>query len=308
MNYSIIVPTCNRKKDLDTLINSILKQTLLPAEIIIIDQSDNDDTKKYIENCKNQLLTKSHKIDVIYIYQAKKSSAAARNKGIDIARGQILSVLDDDVVLFEDYYEKLLHYFNNDKKLGGVSGNVIRKNLHSWGMKLLLKVFLLDNFDGKMTISGFGFPMGERRFDRPMWVEMFIGCNMNFRSEYLKNNKFDEWFTGYSYREDAELSYRISREAVLKMIPEAKLYHNCSKANRMDIQDRKVMEVRNYYYVYKKHAKKTMISDFLFLYSLSGLFIICLKEYLCSFNVENYKQLKGFIEGIIELLKDKRNF
>jgi len=315
MNYSIIVPTCNRKKDLDTLINSILKQTLLPAEIIIIDQSDNnDDTKKYIENCKNQLLIKSHKIDVIYIYQAKKSSAAARNKGIDIVTGEIVSFLDDDVVLFEDYYEKVLYYFNSDKKIGGLSGNIIIENkLQSWKgkfRKILSKIFLIDNFKGKMTVSGFGYPIhgfeGEK--ERSIQVEMLSGCNMNIRKELLKNDKFDEWFTGYSFREDAEFSYRISRKTVLKMIPEAKLYHNNSRSNRMDIQFQKVMEVRNHYYVYKKHAKKTMISDFLFLYSLSGLFVICLKEYLCSFNVENYKQLKGFIEGIIELLKYKRNF
>lgn len=307
MKYSIIIPTCNRRRDLSLAIDSILIQTIPPLEVIIIDQSDNSYTKDYLEGIGNKNKTK---INFVYIFQTQKSSAQARNKGIGIAQGDIISFLDDDVILFEDYYEKLLHYFNNDKKIGGVSGNVIGKNLQSWGMKLLpwKKIFLLDNFDGKMTISGFGFPMGERRFDRPMRVEMFIGCNMNFRKEFLRNDKFDEWFTGYSFREDAELSYRISRKTILKMIPEAKLYHNYSRSNRMDIQVQKLMEVKNYYYVYKKHAKKTRISDLLFLYSLSGLFVICLKEYLCSFNVEKYKQLKGFIEGIIELLKYKRNF
>lgn len=73
----------------------------------------------------------------------------------------------------------------------------------------------------------------------------------------------------------------------------------------MNIQDQKVMEVKNYYYFYKKHTKKTTMSDFLFLYSLFGLSIIYFKEYLCSFNDEKYKQFKGFVEGIIKLLKYK---
>jgi len=305
MNYSIIVPTCNRQPDLVKLIDSILKQTLLPAEVIIVDQSDNDDTKKYIDNLRNQLLSESNNINLIYIYQNEKNSAAARNKGIDITTGEIVSFLDDDVVLFEDYYEKVLRYFNEDKKIGGVSGKVIVKKFTGWGMRMLLKVFLLNNFEGKITVSGFGFPISLQRFDIPKQVEMFMGCNMNFRKEFLKNDKFDEWFTGYSYREDVEFSYRMSQKTVLMMIPEAKLYHNYSRSNRMDIQEKKIMQIKNFYYVYKKYAKKTVLSDFLFFYSLFGLFTIALKEYLCIRDKETYKQLKGFIIGIIELLKHK---
>ena len=308
MNYSIIVPTCNRQTDLARLIDSILKQTLLPAEVVIIDQSDSDDTKKYVDSLANQALSN---IIFIYIYQDEKSSAAARNKGIDIARGEIVSFLDDDVVLFENYYEKILYCFTNDEKLGGVSGNIIVENkLHDWKAKfrkILYKVFLIDNFNGKMTFSGFGYPLHsfEGENESPMQVEMLSGCNMNFRKEFLKNDKFDEWFTGYSYREDAEISYRISQKTVLNMIPEAKLYHNNSRSNRMDIQARKIMEIKNYYYFYKKHAKKTMMFDFLFLYSLLGLSIIYFKEYLCNLDEGKYKQLKGFIVGVIELLKYK---
>ncbi|CAG1023092.1 GalNAc(5)-diNAcBac-PP-undecaprenol beta-1,3-glucosyltransferase [Patescibacteria group bacterium] len=306
MNYSIIVPTCNRQKDLASLIDSILKQTILPVEVIVIDQSDSDDTKKYIESCSNYELTKSNNINFIYMYQTKKNSAAARNKGIDVAKGQVISFLDDDVVLFRDYYEKVLSYFDNDKRIGGIGGNVIVENkLQGWKWKLrkgLLKLFLINNFDGKITKSGFGWPIAEREIDSPMQVEMFSGCNMNFRKEFLKDDKFDEWFTGYSYREDVDISYRISGKTLLKMIPEAKLYHNYSKSNRMDVKEQKMMEIKNSYYFYKKNMKKTMISDFLFLYSLSGLLTISFIEYLCNFNEEKYKQLKGFTKGIIKLV------
>lgn len=306
MNYSIIVPTCNRQKDLASLMDSILKQTILPAEVIVIDQSECDDTKKYIGSLAGRPL--SGNIDFIYIHQIKKSLVAARNKGIDLARGQIVSFLDDDVVLFENYYEKVLHYFDNDKKIGGLSGNIIIENKsRSWKGKIwrtLQKLFLLDNFDGKMTSSGFGYPIHgfEGENERPMQVEMLSGCNMNFRKELLGNDKFDEWFTGYSYREDAEFSYRISRKTVLKMIPEARLYHNCSRSNRMNLEDQKILEIKNYYYVYKKHAKKTGISNFLFFYALFGLFVIYLIEYVCNFKVEKYKQLRGFMRGTIKLV------
>lgn len=313
MNYSVIVATCNRQKDLAMTIDSILTQTLLPAEVIIIDQSDSDDTKKYIESCRNQLLTKFYNINLKYSYQAEKSLVVARNKGIDVATGDIVSFLDDDVVLFEDYYEKVLFYFDSDKKIGGLSGKVILENkLHDWKAKfrkILHKVFLIDNFNGKMTVSGFGYPIHsfEGKNGKPIQVEMLSGCNMNFRKELLKNDKFDEWFTGYSYREDVEFSYRMSQKTVLMMIPEAKAYHNHSRSNRMDIQDRKIMEIKNYYYFYKKHAKKTKITKLFFLYSLLGLFTIHFIELLCNFNDEKYKQLKGLLKAIIDLLNFKNN-
>lgn len=309
MNYSVIVATCNRQKDLGNLIDSVLKQTVLPKEVIIIDQSDHDDTKKYLESCKSQLITKSNKPNFIYLYQAEKSLVAARNKGIDVAAGEILSFLDDDVVLFEDYFEKVLDYFNNNNETGGLSGNVIVENkLHDRKSKLrkiLHKVFLIDNFNGKMTVSGFGYPIHgfEGKQGKPIQVEMLSGCNMNFRKILIQNDKFDEWFVGYSYREDAEMSYRISRKAVLKLIPEARLYHNQSKSNRMDINVQKIMEIKNYAYFFKKHAKKTIISNIVFFYSLLGLWIISCIEFFCNGNDEKFKQLKGFSVGIISLLR-----
>ncbi|WP_169703136.1 glycosyltransferase family A protein [Candidatus Kuenenia stuttgartensis] len=56
MNYSIIVPTCNRQNDLAKLIDSILLQTVLPLKVIIVDQSDTGDTKKYIEDCQKAIV------------------------------------------------------------------------------------------------------------------------------------------------------------------------------------------------------------------------------------------------------------
>lgn len=303
MNYSIVIPTCNRINDISLTIESIIKQTTLPLEIIIIDQSDDDQTRELIAHIKNS----SNAINFIYIHQPIKSLVAARNKGISIAKGEIITFLDDDVVLFDNYFENICRYFSNDGMVGGLSGNVITKLQGlKWSFrKVLLGLFLLNYYNGKTTISGFGYPIFGRKITRPLEVEMLSGCNMNFRQEFLKENKFDEWFTGYSFREDVELSYRISQKTILKMIPEAKLYHNYSQSNRINIQMQKVMEVKNYFYFYKKHVRKTCLQDFLFSYSLFGLLFICFIEYLFNFTKEKRNQLKGFIFGIIELIKKK---
>jgi GT2 family glycosyltransferase len=182
-----------------------------------------------------------------------------------------------------------------------VSGNVIIRNKPQgwkWELrKILIRLFLLNNFDGKMTLSGFGYPIFEREIEKAIAVEMLPGCNMNYRKGSLGNEKFDEWFSGYSYREDVDMSYRISKHGILKMIPEAKLYHNYSKFNRASLQTQKIMELKNYRYFYRKYARKNILTDFLFLYSLLGLFVISILEYVNSFNAEKYAELKGSLKG-----------
>jgi glycosyltransferase involved in cell wall biosynthesis len=291
-------------RDLSKVVDSILKQSVLPLEIIIVDQSDNESTKKYVASIKKKNKTK---VKIIYLFQKEKSITHARNKGISLASGDIISFLDDDVILFSDYYEKIVHHFANNRQVAGLSGReVVKKKLKGWKWKMrriLLKAFLLDNFKGRMTISGFGCPMGREEFSSYFKVEMLPGSNMNFRKKFLRNMQFDEWFCGYGYREDADFSYRISRKAIVAMIPEARFYHNFSKLNRMAMNEQKAMEVKNLAYFYKKNARKNIFSDFLFLYSLSGLFIIILIEYLNNLNEEKYKQLSGFLNGFVQICR-----
>ena len=57
MKVSIIIPTLNRTKDLEIAFNSILELSILPYEIIIVDQSDNEETKHLCQNTTYQTLS-----------------------------------------------------------------------------------------------------------------------------------------------------------------------------------------------------------------------------------------------------------
>jgi glycosyltransferase involved in cell wall biosynthesis len=71
LQVSVIIPTLNRISDLEKTLISISKCDELPFEIIIIDQSDNGETKEFCNNLK--------KINIRYFYTDIKSSALARN-------------------------------------------------------------------------------------------------------------------------------------------------------------------------------------------------------------------------------------
>ena len=50
LSCSIVIPTKNRKEDLQETFKSILKQTVSPKEVIVVDDSDDDLTEDLIEN------------------------------------------------------------------------------------------------------------------------------------------------------------------------------------------------------------------------------------------------------------------
>ena len=86
-SVSVIVTTHNRKKLIGRAINSILAQTRLPDEIIIIDDGSSDKTGQFV---------KEKYPAIRYIWQENLGISEARNTGIMMARGIWIAFLDSD--------------------------------------------------------------------------------------------------------------------------------------------------------------------------------------------------------------------
>jgi len=284
MAISVVICSFQRPQDLRNLLESLVQQTLLPQEVVIVDQSTDDRTRKLIQGyaCRP-----SFGIDRwTYVHQREKSLVKARNRGIKQATGDIVSFLDDDVVPLKDYLEVVWRYFQ-DSSVGGVTGNLVvpqpLKGL-KWEMrKLLSRIFLINSFDGRMTPSSFGYPIFEE-VKELREVELFNGYSMNFRRELVEREPSDEWFSGYSFREDVDLSYRISRHSRLVLAPDARFHHNYSPANRPDVRDLQRMAFRNYLYLFKKHRSETLWYKFLFGYSVFGILFMEFLGFLVNWN------------------------
>jgi len=87
MLISLIIPTFNRQASLKRALDSVLQQSLLPDEIIVVDDGSTDATATMLE-------TEFPKIH--YIYQDNQGVSAARNKGIRHAKGEWIALLDSD--------------------------------------------------------------------------------------------------------------------------------------------------------------------------------------------------------------------
>ncbi len=292
LSFSVLIATMNRPVDLKAALDSVAKQSYPPRQVVVIDQSTDTLSKAVTEEFRKAVDSRIR--DVRYVYQDEKSLVKARNRGILYADADIVSFLDDDVVLREDYYERIERCFAGDPSVGGVSGNASVDNPSKgwrWTVrKFLLRLFLINYSDGHMTASGFGYPIFEREIDRTIRVEMLPGCNMNFRIELLAERRFDEWFSGYSYREDADFSYSLSRLCPMMMIADARLQHNYSKSNRLTPLEHKIMEIKNCRHVFHKYKPKNLWTDTLFAYSLTGLALIDLLEFIGGFKKEKWKK------------------
>ena len=87
MQISVIIPTYNRAERLGKAIDSVLKQSHQDFELIIVDDGSDDNTAEVIE---------SYSSDIVYLRQENSGPAAARNRGIEKARYDLLAFLDSD--------------------------------------------------------------------------------------------------------------------------------------------------------------------------------------------------------------------
>ena len=102
MQVSIVIPTYYRRKDVDECLDSILRQTNLPKEVLIVDNTPNDEIENLIEGRKNEFEEKN--VILGYIRNPRENShTIAQNIGIENATGDIILFLDGDVVLDENY-------------------------------------------------------------------------------------------------------------------------------------------------------------------------------------------------------------
>lgn len=82
---SVIIPVYNGARYLDQAIESVLAQTYRPIEIIVVDDGSTDESARVAQQ-----------FPVRYCFQQHSGPGAARNRGVEQARGEFLAFLDAD--------------------------------------------------------------------------------------------------------------------------------------------------------------------------------------------------------------------
>ena len=108
MFFSIIIPLYNRPQEIDELLASLVKQTYLQFEVLIIEDGSVNDAKSVVDKYINQL-------DIKYYFKPNSGQGFSRNYGFERANGDFFIVFDSDCLIPADYLEIVRDYLFEHK-------------------------------------------------------------------------------------------------------------------------------------------------------------------------------------------------
>ncbi len=129
LTLSIIIPVYNESDHLKNCLDSIQKQTIMPGEVIVVDNNSTDDS-----------VAIARKYSFVKIISEKQQGIVyARNAGFNAATSNILGRIDADSILPEDWVAKVLDFYKDNDHLKlyawtsqGYWYNVSHPKIYSW--------------------------------------------------------------------------------------------------------------------------------------------------------------------------------
>lgn len=105
---SVIIPVYNGARYLRAALESVFAQTYRPFEVIVVDDGSVDDSGVIAQSFP----------DLRYIHQANQGVAAARNNGLDAARGEFFAFLDQDDLWTPEKLKLQIAYHLSNPEIG----------------------------------------------------------------------------------------------------------------------------------------------------------------------------------------------
>ena len=290
VSVSILIATKDRFEDVKLCLHSVLNQTLLPSQIIIVDASDESGLNEICSNILNL-----NNIELTYLKSDIKSSSIQRNNGIDKNKCEYILIMDDDVILENNFISEAISSFtaDNKKEIIAVSANITNTKKLSLASRLLRKIFLLQG-DGKGEVKKSWANNNYNNLTTSAFVEWVSTCCTVFRAVAFENERFEYNFYGYSYMEDFDLSYRLNKKFKLFYNINAKCVHNHKHAQQSNEirQVKQKMFMLHLTYLFKKNMPQRIDYVICHYWSFIGYIIRALLM------ERNKGYLFGTIEGI----------
>lgn len=121
ITVSIIIPVYNGQTFLDSTIKSVLAQTVIDIEIILVNDGSSDGSGEICQKWRK----KDQRIK--YIYQTNAGVTAARAKGVSLALGEWIMFCDADDILPNNALELLLRHSENHDIIIGRIKNIVNE-------------------------------------------------------------------------------------------------------------------------------------------------------------------------------------
>jgi glycosyltransferase involved in cell wall biosynthesis len=292
LSISIVIPTLNRASYISKLIKSIVDQSLLPDQLVVVDQNNNDITKDTVE----KLIHPHKEISLAYIHDSSFNSLVqAKDIGAKNATCDIVCFLDDDVILDKEYLSQIKSGFIQEKSealgcMGYITNGTRKSKLYLLAHKFFFQGIFTDQRPAILSNITESSPL-------------LIKCNVlsggasSWRRHVLEKITFDvanklHFFEDIDYSERAMKFY--GRKFYINT--KAKMEHVTNQEERSDhynIQKIKVIDTIIYY---KKRNHYTLAKK-----DLSLLLLWRLTESIAtSLYNKKFTPVRGFLSGLLE--------
>jgi len=250
ISFAIVVPTKDRPAELNRLLLNLEQQTLRPDMVVIVDAS-----RRANINLKPFKKT----LNLYYIHYPYPSAAEQRNVGIRAVSSniEIVGILDDDVLLAKNSLKNVMRFWQNaPMDIAGCSCKLL--NFQPTPGRTLKESALFERLGLYSRIRGKVMPSGWQTLFGAVKKNLFvdwlsIGASF-WRKSIFDHFSFDPFFTGYSYLEDLDFTYSVSRHYRLVVLCDAGFEHYHSETARINLYQFGKKEVRNRLYIVKKHG------------------------------------------------------
>ena len=117
MEFSLILATKNRVKEVERFFQSLATQDYQQFELILVDQNLDDRLKELVN-------TYSQKFPILHLKQAVAGVSRGRNLGRTYIKGDLIAFPDDDSVYPANVLSQVVQFFQNQPNWDGVIGRV----------------------------------------------------------------------------------------------------------------------------------------------------------------------------------------
>lgn len=125
-DVSLVISVWNRIDDLRENLTAIRKQTVPPLEVIVVDNDSTDGTPEMV-------VEEFPEVALIRMPHSRYGACETFNIGFASARGSFVGILDDDVILPDDYVERMLEEFAAEPETTAIlSPKVVEPKMPQW--------------------------------------------------------------------------------------------------------------------------------------------------------------------------------
>lgn len=210
--FSVVIPLYNKEKFIEHTLNSVLNQTFTNFEIVIVNDGSGDNSLFVVKKFTDKRIK--------IVNQENKGLSAARNKGILIAKGKVIALLDADDLWHFDFLKSIKNLYSEfpETSIYGTDylekysdKNILepKKNINPAQKKkaFLIKDFFLANLFQSIICQS------SLAFKKEIAEDMLFNESINYAEDvdfYLKC--FTKYKLAYKYTPLATILYNVPNQ------------------------------------------------------------------------------------------------